>query len=136
MSNFDLKKFLVENKLTANSKTLSVNEEKGAPVSKTKTVNAKLASGADMGTRPASALGMIGTVKLDKEYEVKAFQGTTGPVYTLIGHESFSENRGMPFWKYFMEKLQDLNGGKEVMFTPAEDVMIQEANLLIPIKTN
>ena len=130
MENFDLKKFLVENKLTTNSKTLSVNEEMGAPVSKTKTVNAKLASGADMGTRPASALGMIGTVKIGgQDYEVKAFQGKTSPAYTLIGHESFSENMGMPFWKYFMKKLQDLNGGKEVMFTPAEDVMIQEPTL-------
>ena len=127
MNNFDLKKFLVENKLTANSKTLSINEEKGAPVSKTKTVNAKLALGADMGTRPASALGMIGTVNIGgQDYEVKALEGNHGPVYTLIGHESFSENMGMPFWKYFMEKLQDLNGGEEVMFTPAEDVTIQE----------
>lgn len=130
MENFDLKKFLTENKLTSNSKMLSVNKEKGAPVSKTKTVNAKLASGADMGSRPAPALGMIGTVSLGgQDYEVKAFQGTTGPVYTLIGHESFSEGTGMPFWKYFMEKLQDLNGGEEVMFTPAEDVMIQESTL-------
>ena len=130
MENFDLKKLLVENKLTTNSKALSVNEEKGAPVSKTKTVDAKLASGADMGPRPAPALGMIGTISLGgQDYEVKAFQGKTGPVYTLIGHESFSEGMGMPFWKYFMEKLQDLNGGEEVMFTPAEDVMIQESTL-------
>ena len=130
MNNFDLKKFLVENKLTSNSKTLSINEEKGAPVSKTKTVNAKLASGADMGTIPASALGIIGKVNLGgQDYEVKAFSGTTGPVYTLIGHEEFKENTGMPFWKYFMEKLQKLNGGKEVTFTPAEDVTIQESTL-------
>ena len=120
----------VDYEVTTNSKALSLNEEKGAPVSKTKTVNAKLASGADMGTRPASALGMIGTVSLGgQDYEVKAFQGKTGPVYTLIDHESFSENTGMPFWKYFMEKLQDLNGGEEVMFTPTEDVMIQEPTL-------
>ena len=130
MNNFDLKKFLVENKLTTNSKTLSINEEKGTPVSKTKTDNVKLASGADMGTRPASALGMIGTVSLDgKKYQVKALKGNHGPVYTLIGHESFSEDIGMPFWEYFMEKLQKLNGGEEAMFTPAEDVMIQEPTL-------
>jgi len=106
----------------------SVNEEMGAPVSKTKTVNAKLASGADMGARPAPALGMIGTVNLGgKKYEVKAFQGSTGPVYTLIGHNAFSKNTGMPIWKYFMNKLQELNGGKKVMFTPARDVKLNES---------
>jgi hypothetical protein len=123
MDNFNLKKFLVENRLTTNSLILS--EEKGAPVSKTKKASYKLASGADMGERPAPAMGMIGTVNLDgQDYEVKAFQGRHSPVYTLIGHESFSENMGMPGWKYFMEKLQGLNGGEEVVFTPAEDVMM------------
>ena len=107
----------------------SVNEEIGAPVSKTKTVNAKLASGADMGARPAPALGMIGTVNIGgKKYQVKAFQGSTGPVYTLIGHNSFSKNMGMPIWKYFMNKLQELNGGKKVMFTPARDVKVESIN--------
>ena len=106
----------------------SVNEEMGAPVSKTKTVNAKLASGADMGARPASALGMIGTVNIGgKKYQVKAFQGSTGPAYTLIGHNAFSKNTGMPIWKYFMNKLQELNGGKKVMFTPARDVKLNES---------
>jgi len=106
----------------------SVNEEIGAPVSKTKTVNAKLASGADMGARPAPALGMIGTVNMGgKKYQVKAFQGSTGPAYTLIGHNSFSKNTGMPIWKYFMNKLQELNGGKKVMFTPARDVKLNES---------
>ena len=106
----------------------SVNEEIGAPVSKTKTVNAKLASGADMGARPAPALGMIGTVNIGgKKYQVKAFQGSTGPAYTLIGHNSFSKNTGMPIWKYFMNKLQELNGGKKVMFTPARDVKLNES---------
>ena len=106
----------------------SVNEEMGAPVSKTKTVNAKLASGADMGARPASALGMIGTVNIGgKKYQVKAFQGSTGPAYTLIGHNAFSKNAGMPIWKYFMNKLQELNGGKKVMFTPARDVKLNES---------
>jgi len=122
MDNFDLKKFLVENRLTTNS--LILNEEKGAPLSKTDTADFKLASGADMGTGPATAMGMIGTVKLDKDYEVKALSGTTGPIYTLIGHKSFSEGIGTPFWKSFMKKLQIINGGKEVVFTPAEDVMI------------
>ena len=106
----------------------SVNEEIGAPVSKTKTVNAKLASGADMGARPASALGMIGTVNIGgKKYQVKAFQGSTSPVYTLIGHNSFNKNTGMPFWQNFMKKLQELNGGKKVMFTPARDVKLNES---------
>jgi hypothetical protein len=106
----------------------SVNEEMGAPVSKTKIVNVKLASGADMGTRPASALGMIGTVNIGgKKYQVKAFRGKHGPIYTLIGHEKFNQNTGMPNWKYFMDKLQGLNGGKKVMFTPANDVKIGES---------
>lgn len=110
------------------SKKESVNEEMGAPVSKTKIVNVKLASGADMGTRPASALGMIGTVNIGgKKYQVKALRGSTGPIYTLIGHEKFSQNTGMPNWKYFMDKLQGLNGGKKVMFTPANDVKIGES---------
>ena len=125
MDNFNLKKFLVENRLTTNSLILS--EEKGAPVSKTKKASYKLASGADMGERPAPAMGMIGTVNLDgQDYEVKAFQGRHSPAYTLIGHEKFSENTGMPSWKYFMEKLQGLNGGEEVVFTPAEDVMMSD----------
>jgi hypothetical protein len=125
MNNFDLKKFLVENKLTTNS--IIINEERGAPLSKTKTANYKLASGADMGTSPAPAIGMIGTVNLDgQDYEVKAFQGRHSPVYTLIGHEKFSEKIGMPNWKYFMEKLQGFNGGEEAVFTPAEDVMMPD----------
>jgi len=71
---------------------------------------------------------MIGTVNMGgKKYQVKAFQGSTGPAYTLIGHNAFSKNTGMPIWKYFMNKLQELNGGKKVMFTPARDVKLNES---------